>query len=171
MPVHGILCGLLAIGLMFTSLEEVSWAQRIFDIANPAYFELNNLQHEISLHNLNVVQPRLHRIYILVGACGAFAWIFASLFLSRAKANYRHIVNFVVPEWFVSSYFFFAFFVYALLEYVSRPYLGGFLVWRDQEPVELLLSLGFFSLVVTNYVRLQRCLASASSGRAKKARR
>jgi hypothetical protein len=41
--VHGILYGLLAIGLMFTSLEEISWTQRIFDIANPAYYELNNL--------------------------------------------------------------------------------------------------------------------------------
>jgi len=156
---HGLLYGMLAIGLLFISLEEISWGQRMFNIASPAYFESHNVQQEISLHNLDVLQSKLHKIYILLGAYGAFAWILASLFLSGLKANDSHIVNFVVPDWFISSYFFFTFLIYVLFDYISPPYEGGFLLWRDQEPVELLLSLGFFSFVASNYLRLQLCLS------------
>jgi len=158
MTLNGVLYSILAIGLLFIFLEEVSWGQRIFNIANPAYFKQHNVQNEISLHNLKVVQRKLHKIYILIGAYGAFAWIFASLFMSRAKANYCHIVNYAAPDWFISSYFFFTFFIYTLFDYISHPHPGSFLVWRDQEPMELLLSLGFLSFVVTNYVRLRICL-------------
>jgi hypothetical protein len=170
MTLNGVLYGILSIGFLLISLEEVSWGQRIFNIPTPDYFEQHNVQNEISLHNLDVVQSKLIEIYILIGAYGAFAWIFIYLFLSRAKANYHHIVNFVVPDWFISSYFFFTFLIYTLFEYIP-PHPGSFLVWRDQEPMELLLSLGFFLFVATNYVRLRRCPTSASCRRAKRARR
>ncbi len=159
MTLHGILYGVLTIGLLFISLEEISWGQRVFNIENPTYFDRNNVQHEISVHNLNAVQPLLHDIYILIGAYGAFAWLFILPSASRTKC--KHIFNFVVPDWFISSYFFFTFFIYTLLEYIARPYARGFLVWRDQEPVELLLSLGFVSFSAINYTKLRRCLTSA----------
>ncbi|MBM9519902.1 hypothetical protein JWG39_08740 [Desulforhopalus vacuolatus] len=150
----------LAIGLLFSSLEEISWGQRLFDIENPVYFEKHNVQCEISIHNLDIVQPKLHKIYILTGAYGAFAWIFVLLFVSRVKTKCLHIVNFVVPDWFISSYFFFVFFIYTLFEYITSPYSEEFLVWRDQEPMELLLSLGFFSFLVINYIKLRACLTN-----------
>ena len=34
---HGVLYGILAIGLLLISLEEMSWGQRIFKIENPDY--------------------------------------------------------------------------------------------------------------------------------------
>ena len=158
---HGVLYSILAIGLLFISLEEISWGQRIFNIVNPDYFKQHNIQNEISFHNLNAVQPLIHKIYIFVGAYGAVAW----LFVSRAKTKCLHIVNFVVPDWFISSYFFFVFFIYTLFECGSpgslpRIFLGDFLMWRDQEPNELLLSLGFLSFVVTNHIKLRRCLTN-----------
>ena len=158
LALHGILYGVLTIGLLFISLEEISWGQRVFDIENPAYFEQHNVQNEVSFHNLDTVQPLLHNIYILLGAYGAFAWLFVLPLASRAKLKCHHIFNFVVPDWFVSSYFIFVFLIYTLLEYIARPYAGGFLVWRDQEPVELLLSLGFFLFSLINYRKLRTCL-------------
>ncbi|MBN1974759.1 MAG: hypothetical protein JW787_14055 [Sedimentisphaerales bacterium] len=155
LTLHGILYSMLAAGLLFVSIEEISWGQRILNIATPAYCKLHNAQREISLHNLDVIQPKIHSIYILVGAYGSFLWIFVSLFLPKSKTDTKHIVNFVVPDWFISPYFFFTFFIYTIFEYISRPYPGGFLACRDQEPAELLLSFGFFSFVVTNYIRLQ----------------
>ncbi len=151
---NGVLYGILAIGLLFISLEEMSWGQRIFNIANPVYFEQYNNQHEISLHNLDIAQRMLDKIYIIIGAYGAFAWIFVSLFLSKAKGSYRYILDYVVPDWFISTYFFSVFFIYTLFSYISQPYPGSFLEWKDQEPMELLLSLGFFCFVATNYVKL-----------------
>lgn len=163
MTMNGILYGILAIGLLFIFLEEVSWGQRVFKIATPVYLEQHNCQKEISIHNLEVVQCKLHKLYMILGAYGAFAWIVAIPFLSKAKATYFYVAKVVVPDWFVSSYFFFTFFIYFLFEYVSQPHLGSFLVWRDQEPAELLLSLGFLSFVTINYVRLRICLSSTSS--------
>jgi hypothetical protein len=37
---------------LFGAGEEISWGQRIFNIATPDYFEENNLQDEINIHNL-----------------------------------------------------------------------------------------------------------------------
>jgi hypothetical protein len=162
--IHGVLYLILAIGLLLTSLEEISWGQRIFHIANPDYFENHNIQNEISFHNLDVVQPLLHKIYILTGAYGAFAWLFALPFGYRSDAKCRHLLNFVVPDWFISSYFFFVFFIYTLFDYIIKPHAGGFLLWRDQEPIELLLSLGFLSFVVANCINLRICLNQKGPG-------
>jgi len=158
MTLHGILYGVLALGLLFISLEEISWGQRIFNIDNLSYFVQHNVQNEISFHNLDTVQPLLHRFYILTGAYGAFAWLFVLPFVSREKMKCRNIVNFIVPDWFISSYFFFVFLIYTLFDYIAKPYPRGFLVWRDQEPLELLLSLGFLFFLATKYIKLRTCL-------------
>ncbi len=154
LTLHGVLYAILAVGLLLISLEEMSWGQRIFDISNPDYFTQHNIQNELSFHNLDKVQPCLHKIYILIGAFGSFGW----LFISRFKTKCLHIVNFVVPDWYISSYFFFIFLIYTVFDYIHRPFNGGWLLWRDQEPIELLLSLGFLSFVITNYLRSRKCL-------------
>ncbi|HOV02793.1 MAG TPA: hypothetical protein PLG99_00175 [Kaistiaceae bacterium] len=158
LPLIAILYGVLAFGLLLVAVEEMSWGQRVFEIATPAYFAAHNTQNEISLHNLDFIQPILHNIYIATGAYGAFGWIVAALLSSETKKNCRHIVNYVTTDWFVSSYFFCTFLMYTLLEYIARPHPGGFLIWRDQEPAELLFALGFFLVLATKHVRLRRCL-------------
>lgn len=150
MWVLSTLYGILAIGLLFICFEEISWAQRIFDIENSVFFETNNVQKEISIHNLDTVQPLLHDIYMLIGAYGALAW----LFKPALQGNAGRIVNFVVPDWFVSPYFFFVGLIYVLFEFYP-PQPGGFLVWRDQEPAELMLSLGFLVFVFSKFVKLR----------------
>lgn len=40
------------LGMLFVLAEEISWGQRIFDIATPAWLETANLQGETNLHNL-----------------------------------------------------------------------------------------------------------------------
>lgn len=152
---HGVLYIILAIGLLFISFEEMSWGQRVFHVETFDYFQRNNYQQEISMHNLKIIQiPVLIKIYMLVGAYGAFAWILVRLFAKGAKADYGHIIDFVVPDWFISSYFFFVFFIYTLLlfTWMNPP---DFLLARDQEPAELLLSMGFLLFVVNNYSKFQ----------------
>jgi len=159
---HSILYAVLASGLLLVSVEEISWGQRIFNMASPAFFEQHNWQHEISLHNLDVIQlSLLNKIYILIGAYGAFAWLLLRPFAARLKNESCHVVNFIVPDWYMSSYFFFVFLVYMLLNFIKQ-YPGGFLVWNDQEPAELLLSMGFLLFVVKNYFILRLCPINAS---------
>jgi len=159
---HGMLYAILGVGLMLAAGEEISWGQRLFDIKNPAYFSSHNIQAELTLHNLAAIQPYLHDMYILVGFYGTFSWFF----LSRSKIKREHIFNFVVPEWFMSSYFLFVLLVYTYFEKVlpvgvnalgyEELLLGGFFLWRDQEPVELLLSLGFLVFAVANDIKTRR---------------
>jgi len=169
----GVVCAILAAGLLFISLEEISWGQRIFKIETPAFFKQHNAQKELSVHNLMPVQSRIHKLYMLIGAYGAFAWIIAALAVPGSRARSLHIVNFTVVPWHISSYFFIAFFWYTVFEFSERPHPGSFLAWRDQEPVELLLSLGFLLFAVSGYLRTQPGINgwTAAAGRSAAARK
>jgi len=160
---HGILYFLLFVGLLFVSLEEISWGQRIFNLRTPSFFIMHNMQKEISIHNLKPVQDYFIGIYILVGLYGSFLW----LFLRKIKIKNDHIVNFIVPEWFLSSYFYlvlliytYFFLVYTYFKFctfgihgfhLENP--GAFVIWRDQEPAEFLLSLGFLIFSIVNNIK------------------
>lgn len=156
---RGILYLILFSALVFISLEEISWGQRIFNIELPTYFEKHNFQKEISIHNLLLV-PHVHHTYILLGLFGTFAWMFIP---HRTRMKYDHIVRFLVPDWYLSSYFFFVFIIYSYFEYLGRfavnvlriHFLNRnvFFMFRDQEPAELLLSLGLLLFVIINSVR------------------
>jgi hypothetical protein len=157
MVLHGILFGALTIALLFIALEEISWGQRIFNIENPEYFEKHNVQNEISFHNLDATVDILHDVYILTGAYGAFAWLLVLKYLTREKEKIRLIADYIVPDWFVSSYFFFVFLIYVVFDF-TKPYPGGFLLWRDQEPFELILSMGFLLFLISKQIKLRRHL-------------
>ena len=170
----GILYGILASGLFFISMEEISWGQRIFEFANPDYFNKHNVQDELTLHNLDYVQPLLRHMYIAIGFYGFFSWILVAVLLSKSAFRCHNILNFLTPPWYVAPYFFVCFCIYTFLHYI-RPYffdteygrtLGSdfwfFLHWREEEHAELFLSLGFLFFTILSYRKLQRCLQSAN---------
>ena len=55
---------------LLLALEEISWGQRIFDIATPDFIKQVNIQHEITLHNLSYFQRVRHWLLILFGGVG-----------------------------------------------------------------------------------------------------
>ncbi len=148
-----ILYIILGIGLLFVSIEEFSWGQRIFGIQNPTYFEHNNFQKELSIHNLNAIQPLLHIIYILVGAFGSLAWIITKLPLLRCAPSANLQSRFLAPDFYIAPYFLIIFIIYFTLEFLATPSANSFLIWRDQEPAELILSSGFLIFAIDNYFR------------------
>lgn len=64
---------LAAVILLFVTVEEISWGQRIFMIKTPRYFKRHNFQREISVHNLMPIQWYLQYLYILVGGFLSFS--------------------------------------------------------------------------------------------------
>lgn len=144
----------LALGLFVIASEELSWGQRIFHYETPAYFASNNIQNEVSLHNLPLLQRALHAAYVAVGAYGAFAWLALYRRESQTSPGIRRRLRHWVPVWHTSSYFFLCFFVYALLTYVVTPNPNpvdhAFFVPRDQEPVEMFLAMGVFFWILDN---------------------
>ncbi|MEK7269941.1 MAG: hypothetical protein AAB215_03260, partial [Planctomycetota bacterium] len=149
------LLGLLPVVLGFVSLEEISWGQRMFGFQGPAFIVTHNTQKELTFHNLKAVQPRLHDAYILVGFLGAFADL---LIPDRLKEKFQPAARYVVPDRVLAFYFLPTFAIYLYMQYASRILskwfglqscnVGNFIVWRDQEPAEFLLALGFLLFVL-----------------------
>ncbi len=61
-----------------------------------------------------------------------------------------HYLTYLVPSWFLAIFFSLALVIYVILEYTDGL---GFVISRDQEFAELLLSLGFLFFVIVNYFR------------------
>ena len=81
----------LSIFFLFWALEEISWGQRIFNFSW-SYISENNYQNEINFHNLNIIQPSLHKLYILYCSFVSFLCLIKkkknNLFLPDKKLFY-----------------------------------------------------------------------------------
>lgn len=80
--------------LFFAAGEEVSWGQRIFGIQTPEYFEKNNSQQELNLHNLVVGGVKMNKLifsFILVGALCIFLVIIPLLY--QKNNAIKRIIN------------------------------------------------------------------------------
>ena len=147
----------LAVALWIVSLEEISWGQRLFELPTPALLEAN-VQDEMNVHNLPFVQRCLHVSYIAVGLFGSFAW---ALFGRRGTARVRELVRWLVPRgWLLACFLPVALF-YAVFDFTPPAWVGsdglrfGFISTFDQEPAELLLSLGFLFFAAHAFANLR----------------
>lgn len=130
----------LGAGFFALSLEEISWGQRLLHFAAPGYFVVHNVQKEVTIHNLSAFQPYLHGTYILTGLI--LGLLLPLVSLTALPKKYRHYV----PSWSLSAYFVplslvYIVFILAAPVSLTGPNMYGF-IWRDQEVVETLLTLG-----------------------------
>lgn len=156
---HSLLYLILSIGFLFVCLEEISWGQRIFKVETPGFFLKHNYQDEITLHNIDLGFHYLHQSYMIIGFYGAFSF----LILPKKIKTFNNLsVNFFSPNALLIFYFLPVFIFYFYWDYISQIELylfGDYLIrgwhidWRQQEPAEFLLSLGFLFFVVTNKYR------------------
>jgi len=168
--VNGFILLILTALMMFISLEEISWGQRIFGLSTPDWFQQHNTQREINVHNLGPVQRGLHLLYALVGFLFSFGWIpvkYASS-IRTLTADVKTTIFLFSPKWYLMLYFLPTTFIYSyflLTTNVGRKVthlfglknvvIGNFVIWRDQEPAEFLLSLGFLLFVTAIVMRLR----------------
>lgn len=149
----------LSIGLFFIAMEEISWGQRIFNVSTPEFLLNLNYQKEANIHNLKLFP--LHKLYIIVGFYGAFSRF---LVPQKVKINYNSIVDLFVPDYCLFFYFFVVGGIYFYFEYVSSIAVtlfgdwvgwgpGHFMIGKDQEPAEMVLSCGFLLFVIINKYR------------------
>ena len=143
-------CIVMAAAFGFIGLEEVSWFQRVLSIESPDFFLEHNKQDEITLHNLKPVQAILHLLYIIVSGFCSFSCLIRENILSRFNEATGEAVDLLIPRKFISSYFYPTFFIYFTYEFIVSPSDWKFLIWRDQEPAELLMALGFLLLTIIN---------------------
>ena len=168
-PLLALLYGLLALGMFLVAMEEISWGQRVFGVATPEGLAGVNEKQELNFHNIGGFP--LHAAFIAVGFYGAFARLLAPAFLNR---RYPLAVELLTPPRALFLYFFVPMTLYAYYEYVYYRHVaplgvdwatfwaeGHFIIGKDQEPIELLLALGFLLFVAWNWYRSDALPASA----------
>lgn len=149
----GILYLLLAIGFIVLGFEEISWGQRIFNLQTPDLFS-SNLQNQITVHNLQSVKPYIHDFLMLVGFLGAFSW----LIFKRLEGNsHNSFLRIFIPPWYLMFYFLPIFIFYLMGIFMPFNHqiweLGDWLPWNDQEPPELLMSIGILLFTLISFLR------------------
>jgi hypothetical protein len=144
----GIVYYLLAIFFLFIALEEVSWGQTFFKWDTPDFMEEVNVQQETSLHNLVWFHYSLRDAIIVVSlSIGISWWVASSLKFTR---KFKQFIKYLIPDWYLSSFFITTFILSVILKFQD---VFTFFIPKDQEFAELILSLGFFLFVLTNYFR------------------
>ena len=153
----------LSICFLFVAGEEISWGQRLLNIETPDILMKHNKQGEITLHNLYNVP--LHLSYILVALYGVCSRNLVTKGLAQRCSLF---VNLISPSNFLILYFLPALVFYMYYEYLS-PFMiewigaqarvahlqSDNLLWaKDQEPIELLLGIGFMLFVTINWYRI-----------------
>ncbi|BEQ16811.1 hypothetical protein [Desulfoferula mesophila] len=146
---------LLGLGLLLVAGEEISWGERLLGYALPQWFAEHNTQREVSLHNLKAVQGKISFLYVVVGLALGLSWRLwrrPAAWLRLGPA-WRSLLELVVPPWSLSLYFLptallYGYFIVGFLLALQQGTAAGFgqsglIYWRDQEPAEMLLSLGF----------------------------
>lgn len=188
---NGFILLIFAALLMFVSLEEISWGQRLFLISTPEWFQQHNVQGEINVHNLKPVQGVPIQAYVFVGALFSFGWIPAKYISSirRLRLDVKTILLLFSPRGYLMLYFVPTTIIYTYFWLTTNMgqkilylygfkavQIGNFVIWRDQEPAELLLALGFL-LFVTAFIMRLRYISDdggsrtlRSTGRAEKQR-
>lgn len=162
----------LALGFFVIAGEEVSWGQHIFQMQSPEFFAEHNLQQEINLHNF--LQWRvLHASYIGVSFLMAFGWYVVPRLLPRLPARFRSLVEhklwMLLPERRLMLYALPCLVLYVYLDYANsivwrvlgpewNVFSGGpddFYLWKNQEPIEMILAFGFLLFVALVVRRLR----------------
>lgn len=152
-------CAVLALVLALVAMEEISWGQRVEHLQTPAYFAQHNIQDELSLHNLDTIQPYLEMGYVVLGIllCVTRPILQVVEMLTNRLIKHKRLLqesrkvikSFLIfaPVWDLAGYFLPISAIYLVLN-IFKPFgvilKSGvpLMVGRDQELGETLLALG-----------------------------
>jgi hypothetical protein len=139
--------------LALVAMEEISWGQRLFGFETPAWFDARNAQGEATLHNLYPLQHNLVQLQLGAATVLTFGWLFRRMPAGLAFCCPRkELALYFAPMILVYGYF------------VLHPQPGAFMIWRDQEPAELLMVLGLLLHVADLSARARRREGDGATG-------
>lgn len=131
--------------LFFIAGDEMSWGQRLLGLQTPSELGQNNLQKEITVHNINGLHQMVGYGYIFVGLYGSFAWIIADNFLKK----FHRWTKYFIP----SSYLFFFFYLSLIYNSYALGGVNNFKEWS--EVAELMLYSGVSIFLFVNYLEIK----------------
>lgn len=161
-PVRHVLAALAVAGLCgLVVLEEISWGQRWLHYDAPVWFRNHNRQDELTLHNLDHLNQNMHLLYVLVSAV-----LIAACRPAARRGPGRALAAYFLPALLVFGFFL----AWPDAIHGSRaecrqahPARLTCVVWRDQEPAELLMAVGV--LLLLRHVHRTYLAEPAAAGR------
>lgn len=144
-----LLCG----AFFFIAGEEVSWGQRILGFEGPPALVAANQQGEANLHNL-LGRYALHGVYIVIGVWGVGLGRWVVRRVPWLRPWYAFAPSKELFWWFLPALAYYAYVDYVVAAGRALGVQLGEGPPRFQEPVELLLGLGFLLFVVEVWMRL-----------------
>ena len=150
----GISYIILSLGMFFVFGEEISWGQRIFDIPTFGYFQERSLQNENTIHNLRGIFYYFLVGEKLIGFYGSLSWMLLLIDIKK----FRFILNpYFIPKWYLMGYFIPMMIKTSWNILYTKPdstkEIWSQFIWRSDEVLEFLLSIGFFLFVFINFFR------------------
>lgn len=143
--VLGYLYYLISAGGFLIGMEEISWGQKLIGFESSEFFQNYNSQEEITLHNLIWVNEYLDKGLMFFALVAGISWLIFKL-ISKTKNNYQ--AKFIIPPWFLASFFMISFLFFYLVEYVE---IWNTTIENFQESIELIFSLGCLCFILTNF--------------------
>ncbi len=143
---HASVFTLITILLFLATGDEVSWGQRMLNIATPASVAMLNDQKEITIHNLRYFSGYVGLSYMIIGLYGGLMWIIQMIIPYLKKEPMRYYIAPVsCVAFFLSG---FAYNYYAVM-YIDAP-IG---LWT--ESAELMLYTGIMCTMLTLFLNLK----------------
>lgn len=133
-----LMWALMALGLTFVGMEELSWGQRILGFSTPQFLAAVNLQAELTLHNVRALKEPLKSWENAV-----FFWLAASLLLPILRPQlHQWFERYGIPLASAKTCP-----IFLLAAVLSSSWASGWLI-HTAEISELLLGLGVAFLAV-----------------------
>ena len=154
MRLHGVIYGIIALGLLFVGLEELAWGQVLFGWRTPENIASLNSQNQTTIHNLVFFQDYLDiNLFLVSVLILVLVLLRPSLGLFKARSSRADVIS--VGTFFLPRYFWPPFFCAAFLSYFVATRSATALVLNiDQEWAELMLYLSFGIGLLRTYVLL-----------------
>lgn len=153
---------LFTFGMLFIALSEVSFGQRIIGLKTPEALQAINKQQEISVHNIYGIQFVVYAVMPLV----ILAYAIFGRAIAGAVANSRagrHVSRDLLAvgsaPWYSAT-----FFVPMAVFCVKQLTVEG-AVFKDQEPAELFMAVGFLLVALRAWAVLAEAAAAAPESR------
>lgn len=130
-----------AFGFIFIAGEEISWGQRLLNVATPENLMVINRQGEISVHNITAIERYFFTFQLFISYYMTFAFILVPLLTKYFNKNTIRL--------FVPGFYYFFFFAPMVIFYAAS--LDRVIVFIP-EIFELLLFSGIAVFLIENYL-------------------
>ncbi len=139
--------------------EEISWGQRMFDIATPEFFMKYNVQQELDIHNLKIFHTKFFNPNTIIDVFVYIIGIMIPVLCLRSKRFRMALDKINFP---IIPFSFLPIFAIGLVFGLAMAHLTDHQLYAPNEIKEFIYSIGFllYSIAVVSWNKTRRKLGT-----------